>query len=221
MLETAGRARGPRQGDGDLFGHGHADRDHRRAALRQCRRGRHRPAGLSHHVGQDARQHERARHRGDEPPAGLPQHAQSEHQVDPRFHRERPHRAAGAESVGAGDHAADDRGENARQVRRDRQAHRRHEPSGRHRRDAVGQARDHVALHLGAVPVSAAGESRRSARCCRPTMRPTGRTRSARSRRSARWREANPQLYKAVHTRQFWRRTISSRRIRARRRRFS
>ena len=28
--------------------------------------------------------------------------------------------------------------------------------------------------------------------------RPTGRTRSARSRRLARWRDANPQLYKAV-----------------------
>ena len=72
-----GGARRPRQGDGDLFGHGHADRNHRCAALGQCRRGRHRPAGLSHHVGQDARRHERARHRGDEPPAGLSHDAQS------------------------------------------------------------------------------------------------------------------------------------------------
>src|ERR1044072_5117645 len=89
-------------------------------------------------------------------PDGLPQHAQSQHQVDPRFHRQRPHRAAGAEGLGAGDHAADDRREDARQVRRARPAHRRDEPSGRHRRDAVGQAGDFLALHLSAVPVPAA-----------------------------------------------------------------
>ena len=48
----------------------------------------------------------------------------------------------------------------ARAIRRAGQTDRRDEPSGRDRRDAVGQARGHVTLHLGAVPVSAAGKSR-------------------------------------------------------------